>query len=274
MKLNVIMLCGPRSSGKSTLVRMLSSAMDAPAHYLRLVPLEGQPRMTLLGDLKQSGLASWRRINYEGDRAFEFIPECLNDIAAESSANTVFIEADADPNLRYAYPYDHRIFVMPAPHCVDEVFRSAAEAAGALKDVMDDTAAFASEIFGLFDAELDDSASFSVNDRGGVTEERLEITPAQMRRFVGSPLGAEIASRIQLQPDYHGLIESDIVLVNMGIGGTTSIVDRCIDRIQMLISRLSDAPRNTPQLFACDVLDTKDPLQRRLMNSLSNRLSL
>ncbi len=78
-KLNVIFFSGPRQSGKSTLIQSIVPQLcAAPPHYLRLVPVDGeQPRLTLLGDLKTAGLASLRRINYDAERIFEFLPDCL-----------------------------------------------------------------------------------------------------------------------------------------------------------------------------------------------------
>lgn len=273
MKLKVIFFSGPTSGGKSTLIRMLATEVcERPPHYLRLVPVEGKPRLTLLGDLKEAGLATWKRINYDADRIFEFLPECLNEIATHDGPQTVFIEADVDPSLRFAYPYDHRVYIMPAPCEVSEVFRTPAEAAAALKEVMDDTAAFASEIFGMFDPDPDDTASFSVSEAGAGYEERVEITPTQMRRFMVSPLGAEIASRIQLQPDYHGLLESDAVVVNTGVGGTSELVDRCINQLQTLCDRLAEGRPAQPTLFACDLTDREDPMQIQLVENLRNHL--
>jgi len=277
-KLKIVFISGPRCSGKSTLIRMVVPQLCArPPHYLRLVPVnEEQPRLTLLGDLKRAGLASWKRINYDADRIFEFLPDCLSDISKMGGSRTVLIEADADPELRYAFPYDHRIFVMPAPTQMSEVFRTPDEAALALRDVMDDTAAFASEIFGLFDADADEDENprlLRLAERGAVIEERLEITSLQMRRFVNSPLGAEIASRIQLQPQYHSLVESDVTIVNMAVGGTTEVVDQCIGQIQTLIARLAEGRITKPVLFNCDLLDYADPLHQRLLERLREILA-
>ena len=278
-KLNVVFFCGPRQSGKSTLIQSIVPQLCAsPPHYLRLVPVYGeQPRLTLLGDLKTTGLASWKRINYDAERIFEFLPECLTEIAEMDVSRTVLIEADADPGLRYAFPYDHRIFVMPAPVRVFDVFRTPGEAAVALRGVMDDTVAFASEIFGMFDPDADEDDPVTrlqrIGERGAVTEERAEITPIQMRRFVNSPLGAEIASRIQLQPEYHSLVESDVIIINMAVGGTTSIVDQCIRQIQALITRLENGRLNKPVLFNCDPLDPADLLQQQMLARLQEILS-
>ena len=277
-KLNVIFISGPRGSGKSTLIQMIAPRLCArPPHYLRLVPVDTQmPRLTLLGDLKAAGLASWKRLNYDADHIFEFLPECLNEIAATDSSRTVLIEADADPGLRYAFPYDHRIFVMPAPTLISDVFRRPDEAAQAMREVMNDTAAFASEIFGLFDPDAEEEESSSmlqISERGAVTEKRVEITPVQMRRFVNSPLGGEIASRIQLQPQYHSLVESDLTIVNLAVGGNSDVVDQCVDQIQTLLARLGDGRPGSPVLFNCDLLDYADPLHKQLLAKLAKILT-
>ncbi len=276
-KLNVILISGPRCGGKSTLIRMLVPSLCArPPHYLRLVPVEGRgPRLTLLGDLKSAGLASWKRVNYDANRIFEFLPECLEDIASAGGSRNVLVEADADPNLRYAFSYDHRVFVLPTPRSLEQVFRTPSEAAQALREVMDDTAAFASEIFGLFDPEADEDDGVNyerIQRRGAIAEERLEITPLQMRRFMNSPLGSEVASRIQLQPDYHGLMDSEVILLNLAIGGKTPVVPVVISRIETLIQRLGSGRLNNPELLMCDPLDPSDPSRAQLIDRLRGML--
>ena len=129
----------------------------------------------------------------------------------------------------------------------------------------------------MFDPDADEDDPVTrvqhISERGAVIEERVEITPIQMRRFVNSPLGTEIASRIQLQPEYHSLVESDVIIVNMAVGGTTSIVDQCIRQIQTLISRLEEGRLTKPVLFNCDPLDPADPLQQQMLAKLREILS-
>ncbi len=95
---------------------------------------------------------------------------------------------------------------------------------------MDDTAAFASEIFGLFTQPEEDAPDPS--------EERAEMTAPGMRGFLCSPLGDELATRIQLQPPYHGLVESDVVLVNTALGVCGPETDECLRRVTRLLSRV------------------------------------
>ena len=84
-------------------------------------------------------------------------------------------------------------------------------AAEELRRVLDDTAAFASEIFGLFTNREDREPS----------EPRPELSATQMRGFLYSPLGDELATRIQLLQPYHGLVESDVIVVNTQTGERT-----------------------------------------------------
>ena len=93
---------------------------------------------------------------YTPDRVFETLPDALRMIRESEHRPFVVMEADADPALRHAYPYDYRAFIMRPPADLHEVFRSDSEAAAAMREVMQDTASFACEIFGLMDP-LDDA---------------------------------------------------------------------------------------------------------------------
>ncbi len=272
-RLKVILVAGPRSSGKSALVRMIAPQLcPQPPHYLRLVSMNGAPRMTLLGDLKSANLATWKRVNYNEEQLFDFLPQCLEEIAETHSSPIVLLEADTDPSLRYAYPYDYRIFVMPKPRQMGDVFRTPAQAAEAIREVMNDTAAFASEIYGLFDSNADAGDSTAhvevLKDRAGVAEERVTVTPVQMKRFMRSPLGMEIASRIQLQPDYHGLVDSDLILVNTAVGGQSDMFESCMKQLRNFLSRLVAGRITKPMLFWCNPLDFADPVQYQLLKRI------
>jgi hypothetical protein len=103
-------------------------------------------------------------------------------------------------------------------------------------------------------------------------EPRPALSPAQMRGFLTSPLGDELATRIQLQPVYHGLLDSDVIVINAAIGGCTSVVDAVRHRIERILDRL---PRRCPgrsggtsEVFCCDPLDPTDPLRKPLFRLL------
>lgn len=262
MGLTVTFVSGPRHAGKSTVIEaLLGDLYKRPPHYLRLARIAGdkKPPPPTAKPPGWCGVGSARWLNYDRDLIFEVLPEALTRIHKRDRYGAVIIEADADPNLRHAYPYDRRIFVMPAPGSLHEVFRSVREAATALQDVLDDTASFAREIYGMIDGDPAD-------DDGH--EDRPAFTVRQLRGFLNSPLGDELATRIQFQPAYHGLVESDVVLINTGVGGTSAAVDECVRRIERLLARLRGRSARKNTLFCCDPVDRHDPLRKKLIKTL------
>ncbi len=273
MGLTVFFVSGPRRSGKSTVIQtMLDELYTRPPHYLRLAALSGDKRpppaeRSTPGPPKKCGVGSARWLDYDQDLIFEVLPEALTRIHKRDRYGSVLIEADADPHLRNAYPYDRRVFVMPAPASLTEVFRSVRQAAQALQHVLDDTVAFASEIYGMLDSTL-------AGEDGGDDEheDRPAFTASQMRGFLNSPLGDELATRIQFQPAYHGLVESDVVLINTGIGGVSPVVDDCVHRIERLLARLRGPSARKNVVFCCDPLDPQDPLRKKFFAALKTLL--
>jgi len=263
MGLTVTFVSGPRRSGKSTVIQaMLDEPCKRQPHYLRLAAVPGDKRPPP-ADVKPPGkcaVRSARWLDYDEDLIFEVLPEALTRIHKRDRNGAVLIEADADPHLRNAYPYDQRVFVMPAPRSLNEVFRTVQQAAQALRHVLDDTAAFASEIYGMLDGS-------PVGD-DDEHEERPAFTVSQMRGFLNSPLGDELATRIQFQPAYHGLVESDVVLINTGVGGMSPMVNECVHRIERLLARLRGPSARKSVVFCCDPLDPKDPLRKKLFKTL------
>jgi hypothetical protein len=205
-------------------------------------------------------VASARWLEYDSERIFETLPEALAAIHRKDRFGSVVIEADADPNLRYAYPYDHRIFVMPMPESTSAIFREPGQAALELRRVLDDTAAFASEIFGLF--------SHNGCGEHDSSESRAALTANQMRGFLYSPLGDELATRIQLQPAYHGLVETDVILVNPSIGSATVETPICLRRIERLLERVRGVTGREGQLFVCDPSKPNGRVGKKLLKSL------
>lgn len=250
MGLSVTFVSGLRGAGKSSLIRsMIDRFWKTEPHYIRLVPAgsdKNRPKPCSKSP-GECGLATARWLEYDEDRIFDILPEALTAIHRKDRYGSVIIEADADPSLRHAYPYDHRLFVMPLPASVCEVFREPRRAATELQRVLDDTAAFASEIFGLF--------SSSDGDEVDPHETRPDLTDTQMRGFLYSPLGDELATRIQLQPLYHGLVESDVIVVNTSVGERRPETDECLRRIERLLKRLRVSSKQHSELFLCEPRD-------------------
>ena len=263
MSLTVTLLSGPRRSGKSLIAGLIiDEVLDHRPHYLRLTAVNGgkRPAVGIAPPRERCAVASAQWLCYECERVFEVLPEMLAAIHRKERNGRVIIEADADPVLRHAYPYDHQLFVMPAPQSLSEVFRTSVQAARALQDVLDDTAEFAAEIFGVSHGGgyLDDDTR----------QERDLLSKSDIRRFLGSPLGDQLATRIQLHPEYHGLVESDVVLINTAAGGVPAIVDGCCRRLERLLSRIH-APGTTGRpVFCCDPADPHDPRRREFVELL------
>lgn len=289
MPLETLLINGPAGSGKSTVASLIADqVLNGPAHLLRLkraadshtnsvVPLKANTGTALC-----DGWVSMHQVTYTVDRVFEMVPDGLRAVRQCERSGFTIIEADDDPSVRHAYPYDYRIFVMSPPADVDDVFRDPEAAALALHQVMQDTAAFASEIFGLFDDdELDDSLGVQHHkgdsiDRleGALTSlESLEISESQIRQFLSSPIGAEIASRIQLQPEFHALVEADIALINTGIGPGGKPLKECIRRLQKLLSRLRHDARRHSVLYWGDVTDRQAQTNQKLVRRLKRLLA-
>jgi hypothetical protein len=281
------LISGPRRSGKSTLARFLAEhVLDRPPHYLRLQPAPDTYTNAVLvyqsadNDPIGQSWSSAHLVSYTLDRLFETIPEGLRTVRRQDRDGFAVIEADAEPSLRHAYPYDYRVFIMSAPSDLYTVFRTPDAAAAALQQVLQDTAAFASEIFGLFDDEMfDDNVGVehyrpARSEHGSETSlERLNIAEAQIRHFISSPLGAEIASRIQLQPDYHALVEADVVIVNSKRLGRQrrEVLDECVSRLQKLLSRIRQDARRQSVLYWGDIREN-DPTRRKLVQRLKQLL--
>jgi hypothetical protein len=265
MRLSVVFVSGPRLSGKSVVIRaMIDRLWRQPPHFIRLVEVGGDkstPRMPEKPP-PRSGVATARALEYEPDRIFEILHETLAKIHHDDHDATVVIEADSDPILRCAYPYDHRLFVMRPPTRIYQVFRSAQEAAEEMQRVLEDTAEFASQVYGLFDADV-------LLDGEG-REERMDMSGTQMRRFLATPLGDEIATRMAFQPPFHGLAESDFILVNTGLKPDKPTSEACLKMINRLLERLNKVSDRQGRMYRCDPIDPKDRMTRQLFKDLKS----
>ena len=261
MGLRVTFISGPRRSGKSCIIQtILERLWKVKPHYLRLTtgPADKPHSKPTISEQFKMSVASAQWLPYKPERIFESLPEFLNGIHKADRYGSVVIEADADPDLRCAYPYDHRVFVMPRPNAVQDVFRDSTRAAQELRRVLDDTAAFASEIFGLFVDRSD----------GEPPEQRADLSATQMRGFLNSPLGDELATRIQLQQPYHGLVESDVIVVNSQAGEKNAQSEECIRRVRQLLDRVRRGRTKGCELFVCDPTDPQDTACKGLMQAL------
>lgn len=285
MPVETLFISGPPGSGKTAVAELVArEVLDRPAHYLRLKAAGDGHTNAILGGIPASetvppsGWASQHLVTYTADRVFETVPDALRKVRRLERAAFAVVEADADPALRHAYTYDYRVFVMACPDSVHRVFRTPEAATEALQEVMQDTAAFASEIFGLFDAgSLDDSFGVEyhppVSDRAGRRLEHLEVSESQIHQFFKSPLGGEIASRIQLQPQYHGLVESDVVLINTGVGEEGEALRECVSRLEKLLGRIRHETRRHSLLYWGDIASREDPTNVKLIRRLRTLLA-
>ena len=262
MGLSVTFVSGPRRSGKSAVIHtMIDRLWTRPPHYIRLVKNGGDKHPPKASDRPRSdcGVASARWVEYGAEHVFEILSDVLTAIHCEDRFGSVAVEADADPVLRHAYPYDHRVLVMPLPPSVRDVFRDPGRAAIEFQRVLDDTQAFAAEFFGLDAGDSDD---------GEPREARPELSTAQMRSFLYSPLGDELASRIQLQQPYHGLVESDVIIINTGVGKRTAETAECLRRVGRLLQRVRGQSGRPCQIFRCNPCDCSSPTGQRLLKAL------
>lgn len=263
MGLNVVFVSGLRRSGKSALIQgMIDNLWTTRPHYLRLVDKRSvkASQKGAAAPSEKCGVASARWLEYDAEHVFEVLPAALSEIHRRDRFGGVIIEADADPALRHAYPYDHRVFIMPIPSGVQDVFRDPSRAADELKRVLDDTTAFASEIFGLFKDEDEDAPEPS--------EYRAPFSARSARSFLRSPLGDELATRIQLQPQYHGLVESDVIVVNSQLGQIGPAPTACVQRIDRLLERIKHSEGNRAELFFCDPVDRSGRDCKKLLKAL------
>ena len=263
MGLCVTFVSGPRRSGKSALIQaMIDHLWKHKPHYLRLVKTGSNKRPPAKTGKAppQCGIASAHWLEYDPERIFEILPEALTAIHRQDRYGSVVLEADADPVLRSAYPYDYRVFVMSLPDDVHEIFRDPVRAAQELQRALDDTAAFASEIFGLFADSKDDGPD--------PHESRPDMTATQMRSFLYSPLGDELATRIQLQPPYHGLVESDVIVISNQAGPPGSQTEQCLRRIKHLLSRLRGISGKRGELFFYNPFDQSGKDRKKLLKAL------
>jgi len=81
-------------------------------------------------------------------------------------------------------------------------------------------------------------------------------------------LGDELATRIQLRPPYHGLVESEVIVINNKDGAMAPKAEECVHRIERLLDRIRGASGRRGELFICDPLNFKGKASRTLLKAL------
>lgn len=262
MKLHVELVCGPRRAGKTCVIRSLvDRACRIRPHYVRLRRRDEHPENPCLNVPDADRLfASTQLVTYDDETICEVLTDTLKNIGVKDRRATVMIEADADPAVRCAFQhYDHRVFVLPTPSAISDVFRPAHAAASALQSILADTAEFASEVFGVINREPSENGK--CNGEAG-------LSAAQWRRFLYTPLGEELITYILLEPDFHGLVESDVVILNPALGQCTAATAPCLRKLDCLLEHINRLTHRQVRRYVWD--PQKEPTEeiRQLLDTL------
>lgn len=250
--MKVSLINGPAGGGKSTvLCTLLENMTKIEPHYLRVTRAgsRNRPPLRLISANGGTGLSSARWLNYTNERIFELLPETIGKTDDDDAH--LFIEADSDPLLRAAYPYDHRIFIMPPPTSQHQIMRSQAQVALAIREMLDDSAVFTSEMFGVSEAEME--------PKDESHDQREDLSESGVRTFLTTPLGHEVMARVSFQQDYQWILESHAVLVNTGISQLTGVAEAVLHRMMQVINHLPGDSTEKPKVFCCDPCEMGDP---------------
>jgi hypothetical protein len=275
MTARVVHISGPGHSGKTTVARRIAGrCADAAPCYLRFVRETAGPAPRSDLRLAIPEMRQTRQCYYSPERVFEQVPAALGDLGQKGRTRLVILETDVDACFRMAYRYDLRVFVMAGPEDVGAVFRSQNEADQALRLALHDTGTFADEIFGLEHVPvLDDSSALLRLKPNSALPAREGMQSDELERVADTALGAELTARVRLQPNYHTLLESDVVILNAGLGGVGEVVEVCARRLERLIESLPTTVAKRPLFFCCDPLDDADPLASRSLDAMLDLLT-
>lgn len=267
----ILHISGPRGAGKSTLVRLIASLACADrVHHIRF-DLHGDdavPHLRLV-DREPAKIRN-HHCYVSPQTVFETFAEVVPSVTCPDESSVLMIETDAHPCFRNAYPYDGKVFIMPPPARLDDVFRQPEETAGAIDRAMHDTAEFAAELFGLERVGPQDSAWLPALDARDVRNLGDHQT---VDEFLNSPIGIEIAARLHLRPMFQGIVDCDVVFVNTSLGGNMSVLRACTERLERLIEPLRERLKRRLCLAACDPLDRRDPATERGLRHVTELLA-
>lgn len=259
MPTTILHISGPPASGKTTLAELLAARADGTKpDYIRFdLGSDTAPRtLRIAGSL--TDMASITHQTIHSELVFEKVADAIKTIAANQGGDTIFVETNAHPCFRHAYPYHVKVFVMLPPPTLGAIFRSEAETATAIQRAMDDTAEFASELFGM-GAGPQDSATLPT-----VKLPDAKAPPTQsVEDFLRSDVGTEIAARMQLQPEYHAIMDSDVILLNVGLCHDEAVTARCAKRLDALLETLRQRLGRQSWFVACNPSDRDDSRCRR-----------
>ncbi len=268
MHTSVVHVCGPRAAGKTLFCRRIAGLVGVShVQHLRLElhAKSPSPRISVLGDALGGGLFS-RNCRVNGPTIFEDVADLIQ-LAGREWRGAVIMETDTTPCYRHAFPYDVRVFVLRPPPRPEAIFRSPEEAERAMELAMHDTGVFAAEIFGLGPGPHDSSENKAPRSAEANTAElpRPECDEMPWRPDVA----ADLALRFQLRPEYHSLMDSDLVLLNAAPPIDRKSAAACVERITALLETLRLRLNRLAWFAACDMGDDDDP---RLLEGLE-RLS-
>ncbi len=254
---SIIHISGPAGSGKTLLIRRLSSLLRADRIYhirFDLSAGDGPPMLRLVSSAEHNARVMHCYVRPE--LVFETFADVLPRIAQPDESAIIFVETNSNPCFRHAFPYDVKVFQMTAPKSIEGVFRTADETAGAIHRAMHDTAEFAAELFGLDRLSPHDSALLpSLDPHDAASHDHDQ----SVDEFLNSPMGTEISVRMQLRPEFQGIIDADVVFLNNAIQPNIFMENTCVARIEELLDRLRHRLERRSWFAACDPLDGADP---------------
>jgi len=266
MSATILHISGPAACGKTTLARIFATrAGESKPFLLRLDVRKERPMQPLRLSVQMDQMADCARRAVRSDLVFEEVSQAIGEIAPPDAQPTIIVETGAEPCFRHAYPYDVKVFILAVPDELGTVFRNPTETALAIDRAMDDTSEFAAELFGL-DRDFHDSGNLPAVDVAQDSRVGAGLVQSP-EEFLRSDVGAEIASRMQLQPAYHAIIDSDVILLNLAAGKNGELAALCARQIDFLLEPLRRRLGRQYWFAACN-LTAADPQTRRALETV------